>query len=81
MGIGLDKTAIGFDKMAINLDKTAIGFDKIAIGLDKSAIGWLAWPGKFFIRGHMSLATRSPNQEMWPLGCHSAKTLDNIKAP
>ena len=29
----------------------------------------------------MNLATRSPNQEIWPLGCHSAKILDNIKRP
>ena len=29
----------------------------------------------------MNLATRSPNQEIWPLGCHSAKILDNIKGP
>ena len=29
----------------------------------------------------MNLATRSPNQEIWPLGCHPAKIIDNIKGP
>ena len=29
--------------------------------------------------GHMNLATRSLNQEIWPLGCHPAKIIDNIK--
>ena len=29
----------------------------------------------------MNLATRSPNQEIWPLGCHPTKIIDNIKAP
>ena len=44
--------------------------------------GWLGPAAdEFFIRGHMNLATRSPNQEIWPLGCHSAKILDNIKGP